>query len=267
MEGSSMQVFSFGKQPIRVQINDVGATWWVAADVCAVLELDDTRRAVERLDDDERTLTPIIDSMARTQTAWAVNEFGLYSLVLGSRKPVAKAFKRWLTHEVIPTLRRTGSYTMPAASTEPAPVTFAELAQLVGCGALRPDEARAHLAAAGFVAEGAAAPRDRVGEAYHLGQLGRERSDRLAVERHALLQRALVRACSARTGLVMRVLLHHAAECDAAGLSPWTVGALARRLGTIDSRVVQAERELAALGVLTRTTEGCVRTVVLGGGR
>jgi prophage antirepressor-like protein len=137
MEGSSMQVFSFGEHPIRVRVDS--GPWWVAADVCAVLKLNDTRRAVERLDDDERISTPIIDSMGRTQTAWAVNESGLYSLVLGSRKPQAKAFKRWLTHEVLPALRRTGSYSMPGRA------AICDVAKLADLGVLTAGEARSML--------------------------------------------------------------------------------------------------------------------------
>ena len=89
-----------------------GEPWFVAADVCKALELGDTGKAVGRLDEDELTRIKIV-SGGQNREMFAVNEPGLYSLVLGSRKPEARAFKRWITHEVIPSIRRTGGYTVP----------------------------------------------------------------------------------------------------------------------------------------------------------
>lgn len=91
-----------------------GEPWFVAVDVCRVLGLDDTGKAVSRLDDDELTRIKI-GSGGQMREAYAVNESGLYALVLGSRKPEAKAFKRWVTHEVLPAIRRTGRYETPGA--------------------------------------------------------------------------------------------------------------------------------------------------------
>lgn len=101
---------------IRV-IEQDGEPWFVAADVCRALELEDTGRATARLDEDELTRIKIV-SGGQGREVIAVNEPGLYSLVLGSRKPEAKTFKRWITHEVIPAIRRTGSYTVPNMSKE-----------------------------------------------------------------------------------------------------------------------------------------------------
>lgn len=98
---------------IRVVVRD-GEPWFVAADVCRVLELANTSMTLERLDDDERSKF----NLGRQGDAWCVNEPGLYSLVLGSRKPEAKAFKRWITHEVIPSIRKTGGYTFDGTSKE-----------------------------------------------------------------------------------------------------------------------------------------------------
>lgn len=78
--------------------------WFVAADVCRALELSDTNMSLKRLDDDEKG-TSSIGTPGGEQEVSIVNEPGLYSLVLGSRKPEAKAFKRWITHEVIPAIR------------------------------------------------------------------------------------------------------------------------------------------------------------------
>ena len=98
---------------IRTIIRD-GEPWFVGADVCRALELDDTHKAVERLDDDEKGRSSI-PTPGGAQELLVVNEPGLYALVLGSRKPEAKAFRRWITHEVIPTIRKHGGYLTPQA--------------------------------------------------------------------------------------------------------------------------------------------------------
>lgn len=90
-----------------------GAPWFVSVDVCAVLGVGNARQAVAQLDDDEvRRQVPVTtnDGSGRTLPANLINEAGLYSLILRSRKPEAKAFKRWVTHDVLPAIRRTGSY-------------------------------------------------------------------------------------------------------------------------------------------------------------
>ena len=101
-----MQVFQneqFGA--VRTVIRE-GQPWFVSVDVCNVLDLSNPTIAVSRLDEDERAKF----NLGRQGDATIVNEPGLYTLVLGSRKPEAKAFKRWITHEVIPTIRKTGAY-------------------------------------------------------------------------------------------------------------------------------------------------------------
>ena len=79
----------------------------MAADVCKALELGNPSMTVERLDDDEKGISTI-DTLGGKQRMTIINEPGLYSLVLSSRKPEAKAFRRWITHEVIPTIRKYG---------------------------------------------------------------------------------------------------------------------------------------------------------------
>lgn len=86
-----------------------GEAWFVAADVCKALELGNPSMTVERLDDDEKGISTI-DTLGGKQRMAIINEPGLYSLVLSSRKPEAKAFKRWITHEVIPAIRKYGGY-------------------------------------------------------------------------------------------------------------------------------------------------------------
>ena len=86
--------------------------WFVAADVCRALEIGNNRDALSRLDADEKDVAST-DTLGGKQEMSIVNEAGLYSLVLGSRKPEAKAFKRWITHEVIPSIRKHGAYMTP----------------------------------------------------------------------------------------------------------------------------------------------------------
>ena len=94
----------FGK--VRSILLD-GEPWFVASDVCAAIEVD--RTAVRRLDDDEKGVH-LMHTPGGEQRLGIINEFGLYSLILSSRKPEAKAFKRWITHEVIPSIRKHGAY-------------------------------------------------------------------------------------------------------------------------------------------------------------
>lgn len=88
-----------------------GEPWFVASDVCKSLGLCDTHVALRRVDSDEKG-RHLIPTLGGNQPTSIVNEQGLYSLALGSRVPQAKAFKRWITHEVIPAIRRTGSYSI-----------------------------------------------------------------------------------------------------------------------------------------------------------
>ena len=101
MENNKMQVFSseqFGN--VRVVERD-GEPWFVAADVCKALEIANNRDALTRIDDDEKGVA-LADTLGGKQEVTVVNEPGLYSLVLGSRKPEAKVFKRWVTSEILP---------------------------------------------------------------------------------------------------------------------------------------------------------------------
>ncbi|AXM88479.1 MULTISPECIES: phage antirepressor Ant [unclassified Anoxybacillus] len=103
------KVFTYSGNQVRTIIKN-DAVWFVAKDVCEILDIADARKAVQRLDEDERSLIPVIDSLGRKQETFIVNEPGLYALILGSRKQEARQFKRWITHEVIPTIRKTGGY-------------------------------------------------------------------------------------------------------------------------------------------------------------
>lgn len=103
---------------IRAVRDEDGEPMFVAKDVCTALEVKNSRDAIARLDNDERGVV-LIDTPGGEQQMQAVNEAGLYVLVLSSRKPEARAFKRWVTHEVLPALRRDGGYMVARADETP----------------------------------------------------------------------------------------------------------------------------------------------------
>ncbi len=111
--------FDFESHNVRVVLGQDGEPMFVAADLLSTLNLD--RKALERLDDDEKGVSSI-HTPGGQQEMTVVNESGLFNLVLGSRKPEAKRFKRWVTHEVLPSIRKTGSYAVPGSvAALPAP--------------------------------------------------------------------------------------------------------------------------------------------------
>lgn len=117
---NELQVFNnamFGNVRIILQDNE---PWFVAKDVCDCLEINNSRQALSRLDYDEKNSVILNDGTAGNPEKSIVNEYGLYSLVLSSRKPEAKEFKRWITHEVLPSLRKYGTYSMNIPRTLPA---------------------------------------------------------------------------------------------------------------------------------------------------
>ncbi|WP_410988762.1 BRO family protein [Bacillus cereus] len=120
---NQLQVFNneeFGQVRTVVQGENV---WFVAKDVCDVLGINKQRDAYSRLDEDERG-SVLVDTLGGQQNMNAINESGLYSLILRSRKPQAKAFKKWVTSEVLPSIRKHGAYmtdqVLEQAVTDPA---------------------------------------------------------------------------------------------------------------------------------------------------
>ena len=96
----------------QVRVVDVNCEpWFVAKDVCECLELGNPRTSVALLDDDEKGVHTM-DTPGGAQEMSIISEAGLYSLILRSRKPEAKAFKRWVTHDILPSIRKTGGYGM-----------------------------------------------------------------------------------------------------------------------------------------------------------
>lgn len=109
---NNLQIFVYGGEQLRTVQRDDGL-WWVLRDVCRVLNIGNVTDTKKRLDPDEVDLTDLIDSMGRVQSTTIINEPGLYAVILRSDKPEAKAFKRWVTHDVLPSIRKTGAYGVP----------------------------------------------------------------------------------------------------------------------------------------------------------
>lgn len=109
--------FNFREYEVRV-ISIDNEPWFVLADLCRVLDLSNPSMVADRLDPDALSSTEVIDSIGRKQQARIVSEPGLYEVVFLSRKPEARAFKRWITHDVIPSIRKTGGYGQQLALTE-----------------------------------------------------------------------------------------------------------------------------------------------------
>jgi len=106
---NTIQIYRYEDFDVRT-VNKNGEPWFVAADVCRVLELGNPTMALERLDEDEKALISIEGLSRGNDNGNIINEPGLYTLILGSRKPQARAFKRWITHDVIPSIRKHGLY-------------------------------------------------------------------------------------------------------------------------------------------------------------
>ena len=126
MDSSAILVFDFESQKVRV-ISIDGEPWFVAKDLCDVLEISNSRDALTRLDKDEKQELPysmvvaLTDDLNTTRLS-AISESGMYTLVLTSRKAEAKPFRKWVTSEVLPSIRKTGSYTQPNLIEEPKPL-------------------------------------------------------------------------------------------------------------------------------------------------
>lgn len=106
---NELQTFTYNKSPVRtVEIDN--EPWFVLKDVCDILGLATPARVAERLDEDEVSSTHLTDSIGRKQEMTVISESGLYHVILRSDKPEAKPFRKWVTAEVLPSIRKTGSY-------------------------------------------------------------------------------------------------------------------------------------------------------------
>ena len=111
-QAAGLQVFYNESENVSIRTRLIrGEFWFVAKDVCYALGIVNHKDALSKLDDDEKRGVDITDPIGRNQVVRAVNESGLYHLIFVSRKPEAKAIRRWVTGTVLPSIRRTGSYT------------------------------------------------------------------------------------------------------------------------------------------------------------
>jgi anti-repressor protein len=108
-EENALQTLFYKNKGVRI-VWEGELPYWILKDACGVLDLSHPHKVAKRLDEDERIIIPVIDSMGRTQETIAVSESGLYKVIMLSRKPEAKEFKRWITHEVLPSIRKHGVY-------------------------------------------------------------------------------------------------------------------------------------------------------------
>ena len=107
---SQIQVFNFNTIPVRTMIGTDNEPWFVAKDVCDILEYSNPSKAIhDHVDDEDKLNNESLSSLGQ-RGGWLINESGLYSLVLRSQTPNARTFKRWVTHEVLPQIRKTGGY-------------------------------------------------------------------------------------------------------------------------------------------------------------
>lgn len=109
---NDIQVFRFEAKDVRTYMID-GEPWWVLRDVADALAIERGARVAERLEADEVRQAYITDSIGRKQETTIINESGLYSVILRSDKPEARRFRKWVTSEVLPAIRKTGSYSIP----------------------------------------------------------------------------------------------------------------------------------------------------------
>lgn len=107
---AEIQTFNFNALTLRTLTDENGDPWFVAKDVCDVLGLENSRKATADLDSDEKNTVTIRDGIAGNPNKTIISEPGLYKLIMRSRKPEAKTFQRWITHEVLPQIRGTGGY-------------------------------------------------------------------------------------------------------------------------------------------------------------
>lgn len=136
---NEIQIFKFNDHPVRVVEKD-GEPWWVAKDVCDILELGNPRTSLALLEEDEKNTVHIMDGNRGNPETTIISEPGLFRLILRSRKPQAKAFQRWAVHEVFPAIRKTGAYIPEGFK---VPQTFSEALRL----AANLEDQRAALAA------------------------------------------------------------------------------------------------------------------------
>lgn len=113
---NNIQVFNFNSNIINL-ISKGGEVWFIAKEVCEILGISKYRDAVSKLDEDEKSICPVrLDGWSQNRNVAVINESGLYALILRSNKPNANPFRKWITFEVLPAIRKTGSYSVNQTS-------------------------------------------------------------------------------------------------------------------------------------------------------
>jgi anti-repressor protein len=143
-DSSVIQLFKFEHQPIRVVLVD-GDPWFVLSDLCRALGISNVGNVAARLHEDDIRQTDVTDTLSRCQLTKIVNESGMYEVVIRSDKKEAARFRRWVTHKVLPDIRRTGSYDHLPAQSRQLP-SKKELAQWVVEAEERAEQAEAKVA-------------------------------------------------------------------------------------------------------------------------
>lgn len=140
---SALDLFTYEGRQVRTVIVD-GEPWFVAADVAAILGYRDAHNLTRRLDEDEKG-TQTVSTPGGPQSMTCINEPGIFAAILGSQVPDAKAFKRWLTHDVLPQIRRTGKYAGVEQIEYQIPQTYAAALELAWLQAKQLEENEARL--------------------------------------------------------------------------------------------------------------------------
>jgi anti-repressor protein len=110
---NDLAIFKYQEKEVRVVKDEQGEPWWILRDVCDILDLSSPSRVSERLEDDEVNQAHVTDAMGRDQETIIINESGLYNVIIRSDKPEAKTFRKWITSEVLPSIRKHGVYATP----------------------------------------------------------------------------------------------------------------------------------------------------------
>lgn len=124
---NEIQKFDFKGAALRTLTDEAGEPWFVLKDCMSILDLGNPTETVKMFDKDEFSTTEVIDSIGRRQQTYIISEPGLYRLVMKSRKPEAKEFQRWVTHEVLPSIRRHGGYMAGQERMTPEQMALASL--------------------------------------------------------------------------------------------------------------------------------------------
>ena len=124
---NEMQRFDFKGAALRTLTDEAGEPWFVLKDCMSILDLGNPTETVKMFDDDEFSTTEVIDSIGRRQQAYIISEPGLYKLIMRSRKPEAHEFQRWVTHEVLPSIRKHGGYMVGQERMTPEQMALASM--------------------------------------------------------------------------------------------------------------------------------------------